>query len=409
MRRLLTIGSLGLLILIFLNMQGCSKDPHENPNEVSDSLTFDPQGVLIAQKPLWQLAITDGDINEGFAGAHVVYKNGTVIFTQQQQNNYMTFLDCNLPGFTWKLQKPVGSHDPKGLDFAYQHDKYMVYLDNGINNIDLEEGKFYWINKTQKGADNPQITGIDSLFFVSLDFHDDYFNQACYYGNIKTGEITIFLHPTINDTAHDGDTVFIAGIHPVKKDNELFLLIFYGSYKVYYTGLYNFSKKEWVYEKKTRPWINISTAIIVDDKFYSAATEDIFCGNIFSGDIIWSKHYSPYLDMTFEPAISEGHLIAVQTNQTIFALDLKTGEEKWRTPSNTTTHALKELNGIVYYTGGWYNLNAVDVKTGKMLWKLLPPDDSRFREVKIIPGESGKKGRIIGTTRFNVYCYEAIQ
>ena len=66
----------------------------------------------------------------------------------------------------------------------------------------------------------------------------------------------------------------------------------------------------------------------------------------------------------------------------------------------------------VYYVGGMA-LHAVEVATGKHLWRLKSPDVAVNRGAfffgfcAAVLGKNGKKGRIIANTGLNVYCYEA--
>ena len=60
-----------------------------------------------------------------------------------------------------------------------------------------------------------------------------------------------------------------------------------------------------------------------------------------------------------------------------------------------------DSDGSMYYCGWDGKLYAVEVSSGKILWKMESPDYKRDqydyfkREVKVIPGKAGEKGKII--------------
>jgi outer membrane protein assembly factor BamB len=70
------------------------------------------------------------------------------------------------------------------------------------------------------------------------------------------------------------------------------------------------------------------------------------------------------------------------------------------------------MNGVVYYSGGGDgHLHAVDVQTGKHIWRLDSPEKSSsaffYAAVAGIPGKDGKKGTILAHTGLHVLAYEA--
>jgi len=100
-------------------------------------------------------------------------------------------------------------------------------------------------------------------------------------------------------------------------------------------------------------------------------------------------------------AMGEGMLFLGQLDANVVALDIKTGKELWKTPIEEwkndfgVTSAALYYDGIIYggITGGEYGvrgrLTALDAKTGTILWRsfTLPA-----------PGEVGAESRPPGTT-----------
>jgi outer membrane protein assembly factor BamB len=73
------------------------------------------------------------------------------------------------------------------------------------------------------------------------------------------------------------------------------------------------------------------------------------------------------------------------------------------------------MNGVVYFTGGGDGLlHAVEIETGKHLWRLQSPDlkhnrGAWFKEVvRTIPADAeGEKGKVIVSSYLSAFCYEA--
>ncbi|HEX9650870.1 MAG TPA: PQQ-binding-like beta-propeller repeat protein, partial [Cyclobacteriaceae bacterium] len=93
------------------------------------------------------------------------------------------------------------------------------------------------------------------------------------------------------------------------------------------------------------------------------------------------------------------------------------GNLLWEEKSAGRPSELKILNGIVYFTtGGDGRLHALDIQTGKHIWKLKCPDKNydpsypfKSDGVAVFQGKNGKKGKIIASGFINAYCYEAIR
>ncbi len=98
----------------------------------------------------------------------------------------------------------------------------------------------------------------------------------------------------------------------------------------------------------------------------------------------------------------------------LVAFNTATGNKLWEETSAGTNSYLSELNGVVYYgSSGDGRIHAVDIETGKHLWRLKSYDsykDERYFYMKqciVVPGENGKKGRVIVSSYSHGYCFEA--
>ena len=118
--------------------------------------------------------------------------------------------------------------------------------------------------------------------------------------------------------------------------------------------------------------------------------DDVFALNAKTGEFLWERWSGIDQKLTSVCcgwdnrglAMGEGMLFLGQLDANVVALDIKTGKEVWKTPIEVwqdgygITSAPLYYDGIVYsgITGGEYGirgrLTALDAKTGKILWRL---------------------------------------
>ena len=117
--------------------------------------------------------------------------------------------------------------------------------------------------------------------------------------------------------------------------------------------------------------------------------DDVFALKAKTGEILWERLSG--IDQTISTvccgwlnrglAMGEGMLFLGQLDTNVVALDIKTGKELWKTPIESwqngyvITSAPLYYDGIVYsgIAGGEFGtrgrLTALDAKTGKILWR----------------------------------------
>jgi quinohemoprotein ethanol dehydrogenase len=133
-----------------------------------------------------------------------------------------------------------------------------------------------------------------------------------------------------------------------------------------------------------------ATPLVKDGIMYMVTgNDDVFALNAKTGEILWERWSG--LDQTISTvccgwlnrglAMGEGLLFLGQLDANVVALDIKTGKEVWKTPIEDwrngygVTSAPLYYEGIVYSgnTGGEFGvrsrLTALDSKTGKILWR----------------------------------------
>ena len=133
-----------------------------------------------------------------------------------------------------------------------------------------------------------------------------------------------------------------------------------------------------------------ATPLVKDGVMYiTTGNDDVFALNAKTGEFLWERWSGIDQKLTSVCcgwdnrglAMGEGMLFLGQLDANVVALDVKTGKEVWKTPIEVwqdgygVTSAPLYYDGIVYsgITGGEYGvrgrLTALDAKTGKILWR----------------------------------------
>jgi alcohol dehydrogenase (cytochrome c) len=133
-----------------------------------------------------------------------------------------------------------------------------------------------------------------------------------------------------------------------------------------------------------------ATPLVKDGVMYIVTgNDDVFALNAKTGEFLWERWSGIDQKLTSVCcgwdnrglAMGEGMLFLGQLDANVVALDIKTGKEVWKTPIEVwqngygITSAPLYCDGIVYsgITGGEYGvrgrLTALDAKTGKILWR----------------------------------------
>jgi quinohemoprotein ethanol dehydrogenase len=143
-----------------------------------------------------------------------------------------------------------------------------------------------------------------------------------------------------------------------------------------------------------------ATPLVKDGIMYMVTgNDDVFALNAKTGEILWQRWswIDPKITvvccgwLSRGLAMGEGKLFIGQLDANVVALDIKTGKEMWKTPIEdwhngySITSAPLYWDGIVYsgISGGELGvrgrLTALDAKTGKILWRAYTvPDPGEF-------------------------------
>ena len=370
-----------LLILLLVLSCNCRKEP-------SSEVTLIVENNIIVSKPyLWKTVLTDGEWIGGFVTETAIYKDA--ILMGSMKGSVASFSMVNIADGSVQWVKPGYT----GTDFCPLQ---YFYFSNGnvifqrgprSSNLDIKNGEFLWDTRRNVSFD-VYVTGIDSFFFVcgpSQQIANPYKIYAAYSGIVNKSDIQEFYLPdlgSVKDSTYINGAGGVQYILPSKNSSgEILLVIYYANYyplpgKAFFS-LYNFTKKQIVYEKK--PMSNYFTGppVIYNNRIYNATGSDMSCVDLFTGETIWAnKRYNGFSSYGF--TIGDGKLIALCEGtdpKSVIAYNLETGTNEWKTDSHGTISPMRYLNGVVYFaSSGDGRLHAIDAANGKYLWQIKSPD-----------------------------------
>jgi quinohemoprotein ethanol dehydrogenase len=143
-----------------------------------------------------------------------------------------------------------------------------------------------------------------------------------------------------------------------------------------------------------------ATPLVKDGIMYMVTgNDDVFALNAKTGEILWQRW--SWIDRKISVvccgwlsrglAMGEGMLFVGQLDANVVALDIKTGKEVWKTPIEDWHNGYSITSAPLYYDGIVYSgisggelgirgrLTALDAKTGKILWRAYTvPDPGEF-------------------------------
>jgi outer membrane protein assembly factor BamB len=407
-----------LLSIIVITQYSCSKD---------EPITND-DGVIISLQPNWVRSLhKEGTFfSNSIIREHLIHDGNPIVSTTDGENNYyINKIDINTGEDIWRWNDVFsGFTGLIDISYAYIHDDLMWYqFGTRSYTIDLSNGMTVRKERFNDSFDS-EISGIKNMVFLRGPFIDtnNYEYQLGYYADLRTGEKNLFLKPNFshNYALSDGKVGAVSSIVPFVENQDTFLSVVLSEplpnwYIDSYLGLYNFSKKEWIYDRvetviPTQANGLSDFPIIYEDKVYANFGNEIVCHNLQTGEQIWKEQFP--LDFQFSGFIvKEGRVIANCENQILYCLDADTGSELWTGEGSGTSSRLRYLNGVVYFSGGAPSkIFAVEAATGKTLWRLeaslIEEGAERFKsDFYVIEN----KKKVVVCTFKNAYCFDAIR
>jgi outer membrane protein assembly factor BamB len=409
-------------LIIFIFFISCSKEEEKDKN-----------GIIVSKKEIWLSSLTDDDsLSDNFMFRFSVYSDNLIVTrARKSKQNTLKGLSINDGSVKWIWNDFF--EEPIGASFPTKYQNSVIWQEDYNNYcVDLITGKTIWKNASEKHFEYRSF-GVNNIFTVSHLVNRNKPTEIG--GNIvvmdsKTGKPIFIFKPKYDTTGtHSYDNCgwgYMGFPLPFTRNGNDYILIKFNDppsscnvFGAEWLGLYNYTKKEWVYERQKLRNVDgtfgmASPPTISNDKIYSNPSNAIVCHDLMTGQKLWETGGT---DSNFRGVLVEnGNVYINGNNGNMTCLNASGGTVKWvvRTSGSSTT--LSYLNGVVYFVGGGDGkLHAVDAETGEYLWKIESPDKVKNKWAvfsgmcAVVPGVGSEKGKIVVTSGLNAYCYEAIR
>ena len=409
------------IIVVLIFVLSCSKDADiKNEN-----------GVIISKSPLWTTATTDDDsltyaflFKEAF-----IHKNSVLIKSRKSKKEILRCLNVNDGSVKWDWGEFF--ENSEGILYPYKYQDKIIWQERYYNYcVDLNTGTTVWKNASQENYERRSF-GVNDIFTVSHLINRNTLIETG--GNIvvmnsKTGKSLFSFKPKYDTTGiHSFDNCgwgYMGFPSVFTKNGDEYILIKFNDpppscqlFGTEWLGLYNYSKKEWVYERQKLKSVDgafgtSSPPIIFNDKIYSNPNNGIVCHDLMTGNKLWETAGTSSTASIIK--IDNGYIYVSSEGGLLTCLNANSGSVKWSINPSGTRTAVSILNGVVYFVGSDGKLYAIEAETGKYLWKIDSPDRTKnkwalFLGMCSVVQVGSEKGRIVVTTGLNAYCYEAIR
>lgn len=384
-----------LLIFTFF-ITACKKDAvtsPENPYEEEPCL-IDCDTLPVGLKVIWQSPVGVTDTN--------FHTTNRIIFIDKSFINNKNFTGPNdilaardiLTGeFLWTWDDINELADGSSIsDIDKISEKIIACAGKDIFVIDAQTGITDW--KTDAGDTGgrgwPRISIIgDKIYHSHISEGTDYETAYLVQADINTPQWdTLFaIHKSEQEGYRPGIEPPVLWLDPTGDSILIFKSSEYNFSAIDSRGVlyaFNLEKKEVVWRiNDIEGAQRTSPPVVYQNKIYCfGASQTIQCINAITGEVLWTKIFdSPLEGASFgNSLVLENKLIVKTDGNTIYALDLASGHEIWRTENaGATPTALQYYNGNVYYSSiGDSKIFGVNVQTGQVILEEQTPNKAAY-------------------------------
>jgi outer membrane protein assembly factor BamB len=420
--------SVNTLFILILFLLGSSCFREENPK-----LQTNGEGEVISLPYLWKKNLHKGDpdFNGNFHFPIYFEGNPIIPMTGGSTGKLLTMIDPVDGKTIWEWDdRFVQETEEIQINHTHQFNNLLFYsMGSRLYSINLETGRTQWRKRLDRSF-KTRAYGKDSDFYIfgRSDAFPVSMEQAIIFkGDIQTGVIEEYLAPDFTmDYFFTGNRIGdVTAAVPVELDGREHLLVvwqepFFEFFWQSYLGLWDKVNEKWVYEKtiineeKSFNGVLLNPPVVHEGRIYLGVGFELASHDIRTGAQYWKKRFDGEIFFS-NFLIEEGMLIANNEDQFVYAFDPISGRQLWKIPGSGTSSKMSYMNGVVYFNGGASSkLHAVDIRSGKTVWKIDPQKIGSNREeifmgtaIYTIPGENGKKGKVISLTGNFAYCFEA--
>ncbi|MDX1905509.1 MAG: PQQ-binding-like beta-propeller repeat protein [Bacteroidia bacterium] len=390
-------------------------------------------GEIVSLPAIWKLPLhADGVFHSNsIPRAHLVWDHKALIATTGgPDDRALTCVDTRTGEVLWQWSD-IYNPPTEYFDIfdTYIYEGVMTYTVGGRHYaIDMETGATKWRFQRDRSY-HKTISGIGHRYFINgppTDTLAGYDLRVLHEGDLRTGTLRQILFPVYSQQyVGPGNRIGdVTGCVSVIQGADTLLAVIYQEPRETYNwisflGLYSLTRRVWVYERvqindEAMNGVLFHEPVISGNQVYMNIGSEIACHDLGTGEQCWKRDFPR--DFQFSGFIvEEGLLIANCEDKVLYGLAAATGATRWTGEGAGTSSLLegRSLNGVVYFSGGSSSrIHAVDLQTGKTLWRLDPaliePGAEDWKpDLYVIPGEGGKKGRVIACTPMHAYAFEA--
>jgi outer membrane protein assembly factor BamB len=422
--------SLGLICLASILISSCFLWDRDEPR-----LKINEEGEVISLPYLWKRSVQLGEpITNGSIDLQIKYDEKIILpMTNGPNGRLLAMVDPSDGEILWEWDdRFVQATEDILLYQSYQFNNLLFFpAGSRLYCINLENGETHW--KSRNNLDRSffsNVYGKGESFYMfgrSDSFPDSIDQTVIFKGNILNGQYEEYLIPDFTmDYFFPGNRIGdVTAALPLDLDGKEYLAVvwqepFFEFFWQSYLGLYDQTTRQWVYQKtiinpdKSFNGVLLNPPVIYRDRIYLAVGFELACHDLRTGQQYWRKKFDG--EIFFSNFLIEEDMVIVNNeDQYVYALDPMTGNQLWKIRGSGTSGEVSYMNGIVYFNGGASGrLHAVDIREGKTVWKIDPkligefPDEIWWKTaIYTLPGENGKKGKVISLTGNNAYCFEA--
>jgi outer membrane protein assembly factor BamB len=410
-------------------------------------LKINANGTTIEVPPLWGASTTDGphvlSFQRGYVYNDKVLSIGTKKFPNQTNldnrgDEYLMFKDINTGKTVWEwddTRLPFNDYFSYGDGYFIDNNRIMINAGRNHYCIDTESGQTIWKEKRVESL-HSYCSNLGTTFFVSgtqtSPENPKLYTSSVFQANaLSVSDFREIIKPNYDHSYIDANTDLngsILKVTPIIIANDTLLVIPFneiGPQTIYsrgrsFIGLYNLSKKKWIYERVqvSDPLYggNAINLIVENQKIYLTVACFAKCFDLMTGKELWSIQLQDINSIVNNLILVDGILIGGSLSATLYGINTTNGLPIWSKEVGVINSKLHSQNGVVYCIAD-ENLKAIEVATGKLLWDMPSPDirlnkisDSWFQGfVTGVPAKDGQKGKIIATTDHSIYCFEAVR
>ncbi len=416
-----------ILLICFVH---CTKDP----------LQVRDDGVFLSREIVWSAETQDGTgfLPSDIPGANWIHNN--IAFIVGTDNTVPTSkllaIDISTGDRLWEWNDYFGDKGSVSVDanhFAVYDNRLAYLIGSRHHIIDINNGSTIWRDSSHLSIQRNDLESHDDKWFgQALTYTNNVTMEYIGQGSFTSPGVDTLIRPPHSLANSSQGSRNISSFEFVPGSGQTQMAVLYQNYTleggprgqgkyVTYLGLYDLTRKEWIYKgvqisPDERSEVALYPAKAVGDYIYCAVGEFIGCYEIATGDKIWQRELPGEIWVSGF-TIWENVCAVNCEDRNLYGLDAMTGNTLYEVPTAQLSSSLegRVVNGVVYFVGGSdKSLFAIDLRpnTPKLLWKLdaerMSVEGTRFRKWLYVRQPRGDEpGKIMTQIGTKAICIDA--